>query len=99
MPLHVGTTGSTVFIRREAFESRALERSVFDSRYNLTDAEFRVEEGIIAIGPLVSDDDLSALLDDLEARGLTYFEDYFELSGNWPSWLELFVRSGGGSNS
>ena len=23
--------------------------------------------------------------------GLTYFEDFFELSGNWPEWLRLFV--------
>ena len=23
--------------------------------------------------------------------GLTYFDDFFELSGNWPEWLKLFA--------
>jgi hypothetical protein len=28
---------------------------------------------------------------DLEQAGLTYFDDFFELSGNWPDWLQLFA--------
>ncbi len=39
MPLHVETTGSTIFIRRDAFESNGLERGELDQKYNLTDAE------------------------------------------------------------
>jgi len=28
---------------------------------------------------------------ELETRGLVYFDDFFELSGNWPSWLSIFA--------
>lgn len=42
--------------------------------------EFRVESGLIAIGPLPSDDVL--LIDKLEDIGLIYFDNFFELSGN-----------------
>jgi hypothetical protein len=63
-----------------------------DERYNLTDEEFRVENGLIVVGPLPSDELLPGLIDDLEASGLTYFEDFFELSGNWPDWLSLYAR-------
>ncbi len=83
----------TVFIRRDAFERAGLERHSIDSRFNLTDEEFRVEGHLIAIGPLPSDDMLSDLVIDLETIGLRYFEDFFELSGNWPDWLSLFVAS------
>jgi len=31
------------------------------------------------------------IIDDLERAGLIYFEDFFELSGNWPDWLQLFA--------
>ena len=30
---------------------------------------------------------LPELIDDLEQSGLVYFDDFFELSGNWPDWL------------
>ena len=60
--------------------------------YNLTDEEFRVEDGLIALGPLPSDDILPELVGDLEASGLIYFDEFFELSGNWPDWLSLYAR-------
>lgn len=42
--------------------------------------------------PLELDDMLPSLIDDLEQGGLVYFDDFFELSGNWPGWLTLYVR-------
>jgi hypothetical protein len=27
----------------------------------------------------------------LERVGLVYFDDFFDLSGNWPEWLKVFV--------
>lgn len=93
MPLKVPGTNPTVFIRREAFEAGNLQRAELDAAFNLTDAEFRLEGELIAIGPLPSDDDLSVLIEWLEERGLAYFDDFFELSGNWPSWLALFVQA------
>ena len=33
------------------------------------------------------------LFDELEEVGLAYFDDYFELSGNWPTWLRLYVAA------
>lgn len=60
------------------------------------DEEFRVGEGLIALGPLPSDDMLPELVDDLEKSGLAYFDDFFELSGNWPGWLTLYARGAKG---
>jgi len=93
MPISVSRDRPTVFIRREAFERVGLERHLIDSRLNLTDQEFTVEGGLVAIGPLPSDDMLGELVVELETIGLRYFDDFFELSGNWPEWFGVFVAS------
>jgi hypothetical protein len=93
MPISVARDRPTVFIRREAFERVGLERHAIDTRFNLTDQEFTVEGQLIAIGPLPSDDMLSDLVIALETIGLRYFDDFFELSGNWPDWLALYALS------
>jgi len=89
MPIPVSSALPTVFIKREAFEQKGLLRTDIDSRFNLTDEEFRVEGNLVAIGPLASDDMIAPLVDYLEEHGLEYFSDYIELSGNWPPWLRL----------
>jgi hypothetical protein len=89
MPIRATHDQPTVFIRQSAFEEKGLSRSAIDQRYTLTDEEFRVEAGLIAIGPLPSPDVLTVMIADLEQNGLTYFDDFFELSGNWPEWLTL----------
>lgn len=91
MPIPVPENSPTVFIRREAFEREELTRQVIDDRFNLTDQEFRVEGDLIAVGPLPSDEMLGDMIAALELSGLRYFEDFFELSGNWPEWLRLYV--------
>ena len=91
MPLHVTNELATIFIRKEAFERAGLARLEIDSRFNLTDQEFRVEGGLIAIGPVPSDDMVGPMLEYFEAQGLVYFEEVFELSGNWPEWLRLYA--------
>jgi hypothetical protein len=91
MPLSVRGGSPTIFIRREAFERVGLTRSALDARFNLTDEEFRVEAQLIAVGPLVGDDALTSLIGELEDLGLHYFDDFFELTGNWPEWLRLLV--------
>lgn len=93
MPIPVNRDRPTVFIRREAFEKAGLERHLIDSRLNLTDEEFVVEGNLVAIGPLPSDDMVGELVVELETIGLRYFDDFFELSGNWPDWLGVFVAS------
>lgn len=85
----------TLFFRREAYERAGLTRAALDARLGLTDAEFRVEGELVALGPVYDVDALGALLDELEGAGLTYFEDYFELSGSWPEWLTVAVRAAG----
>ena len=96
MPLELSHGRAVVLIRQSAFERNGLSREAVDERYNLTDDEFRVEDGLIALGPLPSDDMLPELVDDLEKSGLVYFDDFFELSGNWPDWLALYVRGAKG---
>lgn len=81
----------TVFIRRAAFERQGLERSAIDARFNLTDEEFRVEGDLVVIGPLPSDDMVGEMILELESSGLRYFDDFFEMSGNWPEWLKLYA--------
>ena len=68
--------------------------SDFDARYNLTSDEFRVEGDLIAVGPLYDPDAITDLTDQLESLGLVYFDDFVEMSGNWPGWCQVFVRGG-----
>ncbi len=92
MPLELSHGRAVVLIRQSAFERNGLTRAVIDERFNLTDEEFRVEDELIALGPLPSEDMLPDLIDALESSGLVYFDDFFELSGNWPDWLTLYAR-------
>ena len=91
MPLDVPQGNTTLFVRREAFERIGLTRRAVDERLNLTPDEFRVEGGLIAIGPLVGDSSATELIEELEQAGLAYFDDFFELSGNWPEWLRVLA--------
>ena len=82
-----------LFIRRDAYERTQLTRAAIDQRLNLTPDEFTVEGQLIAIGPLPDDEGIRDLIEDLERSGLVYFDDFFELSGNWPTWLRLYVAA------
>jgi hypothetical protein len=93
MPIQLAHTQGTVLIRRSAFERANLTRSAVDKRYNLTDEEFQVEGDLIVIGPLPSDDLIPEMIEDFERSGLTYFDDFFDLSGNWPEWLAIYARA------
>ena len=96
MAVPVASGAPTLFVRKAAFEQAGLTRSRFDNWLTLTADEFRVEQELIAIGPIHGGDDLSAIVDELEGLGLTYFDDFFELSGNWPEWLRLYAAAEGG---
>lgn len=93
MPLQVQAGAPTLFIKKPAFEPIGLTRARLDERLNLTADEFRVERDLIAIGPIHAVDDLSELFEEIERLGLVYFDDFFELSGNWPEWLRLYASS------
>jgi|SRR2546423_425961 len=96
MPVELGHDRAVILIRQSAFERIGLVRNAIDLRYNLTDEEFRVEDGLVVVGPLPSAELLPQLIEDLEASGLVYFDDFFELSGNWPEWLSVYVRGSKG---
>ena len=91
MPLGTAAGAPTLVIRKEAFERSGLTRARLDERLNLTPDEFRIEGALIAVGPIHEEPSLLALIEELEELGLTYFDDFFELSGNWPTWLKIFV--------
>jgi hypothetical protein len=95
MPLRIADSASSLIIRRPAFEKAGLARAQIDALLNLTDEEFRVEGDIVAIGPVFESDALSQLVAELESKGLVYFDDFFELSGNWPAWLSLYAMAKG----
>ena len=91
MPLEIAHTAPTLIIRREAFERVGLTRAQIDDRFNLTADEFRVEGSLIAVGPLHGEADVGSLVEELEALGLVYFDEMFELTGNWPEWLRIIA--------
>jgi hypothetical protein len=95
MALSVTHGVPTLFIRRTAYERVGLNRTTLDERLGLTDAEFQVDGDLVALGPIYDVDALGGLVDDLEGAGLVYYDDFFELSGSWPEWLEIVVRAGG----
>jgi hypothetical protein len=92
MPLSLPSSGPTLAIRRDAFERAGLTREVIDRVLNLTDDEFRVEGALIAIGPLPLPDDVPNLIERFEEAGLVYFDDFMEIPGGLPDWLEVFIR-------
>lgn len=91
MPLILPNTAPTLLIRKSAFERVEMTRAQIDEALGLTPDEFRIEGSLIAIGPLVGEDTLTELIERLEDAGLVYYDDFFELSGNWPEWLRLFA--------
>ncbi len=95
MPLTVSTGAPTLFVRRAAYEASGLSRSAIDERLGLTADEFSVGGDLVAIGPIhgAAGDNLGDLISELERLGLVYFDDFFELSGNWPGWLKLMVST------
>ena len=95
MALSLSTGAPTLFIRRAAYEASGLTRAALDERLGLTPDEFRVEGDLVALGPIygADGDALGDLIAELEGAGLVYFDDFFELSGNWPEWLTLLAAS------
>ena len=93
MPLPVTQGVPTLFFRRPAYERAGLTRAALDARLGLTDAEFRVEGDLVALGPIYDAHALSALVDEMEQLGLIYYDDFFELSGGWPEWLVLSAQT------
>jgi hypothetical protein len=93
MPLPLSTGAPTLLVKKVSFERAEITRAQIDQALTLTDEEFRVEQGLIAIGPIFDDDGFAALVEAFERSGLVYFEDFFEMSGNWPEWLSVFTLS------
>ena len=93
MPISLSSDAPTILIRRAAFERVGLVRHAIDERFGLTPDEFRVEGDVVAIGPLHADDAVEVLIEQLESLGLIHFDDFFEMSGNWPAWLVVWVGS------
>jgi hypothetical protein len=78
-------------MRRQAYEQSGLVRAALDERLGLTADEFRVEGDIVVIGPVYDSEAFATLLEHLERIGLEYYDDFFELSGNWPEWLSVLA--------
>ena len=93
MPLKLSHNAPTLLIRKRAFEQYALSRADFDTALHLTDEEFRVEGDLVAVGPVYNAAGLVQMIEVLEARGLAYFDDFFDLSGNWPKWLLVYAMA------
>lgn len=93
MPLPLSSGAPTLLVKKAAFERAGITRAQIDLALTLTDEEFRVEHGLVAIGPIFDEDGFAALVEAFEQGGLVYFDDFFEMSGNWPEWLSVFTLS------
>ena len=93
MPVPIHSGAPTLIVRRPAYERSGLVRAAIDERLGLTDEEFRVEGDVVLIGPVHDADAFAAFVEELEGLGLAYYEDFFELSGNWPEWLTVLAGS------
>ncbi len=93
MPLKLTANAPTLLISKDAFERASLTREGIDGWLNLTPDEFRVEGSLVAVGPVYDDEGLQALVAALEEKGLAYFDDFFELPGNWPEWMTLWASA------
>ena len=92
MPIDIRREAPTILIKRSAWERSGIVRADIDRRFNLTPEEFRVEGTVVAIGPLFGEHHLEQMVTLLEEAGLAYYEEFFELSGNWPDWLAVLVQ-------
>ncbi|MEP6491615.1 MAG: hypothetical protein ABJF01_02975 [bacterium] len=95
MALAIASDAPTLFIRRASYESSGLTRAKIDEHFGLTADEFRVEGDLIAIGPVygAAGGALGEFIAELETLGLVYFDDFFELTGNWPDWLQVYASN------
>lgn len=95
MPLSIAGGAPTLFIKRSAYERSGITRAAIDERLGLTPDEFRVESELVAIGPIYGEDgdSLGDLIAELESAGLVYFDDFFEVTGNWPDWIKLLAMA------
>lgn len=99
VPVDIPSGAPTLVIRKQAFDQSSLTRAAVDRWLNLTTDEFRVEGELAVIGPLPGEEGLTDLIDELEAAGLVYVDDFFELSGNWSEWLKLYAMGSTSSDS
>jgi hypothetical protein len=93
MPLPLSAGAPTLVVKKAAFERAGITRAQIDKALTLTDEEFRVEHGLVAIGPIYDEAGFATLIEAFEAGGLVYFDDFFEMSGNWPEWLSVYALS------
>jgi hypothetical protein len=93
VPLNVKPSAPTLIIRRSSYERVGLVRASLDAKLGLTDEEFRVEGDLVLIGPVHNTDAFQDLLEQLEDLGLVFYDDFFELSGNWPEWIGVLVAT------
>ena len=91
MPLNIKSGAPTLIIRRSSYERSGLVRAALDTKLGLTADEFRVEGDLVVIGPVHDKEAFQELLDELEDLGLAFYDDFFELSGNWPEWLGVLA--------
>ena len=73
MPLPLSSGAPTLLVKKAAYERSGITRAQIDAALTLTDEEFRVEQGLIAVGPIFDDNGFAALVEAFELAGLVYF--------------------------
>jgi len=91
MPIRIPSGAPTLLLRREAYERAGFVRSAIDRLIGSTPEEFRVEGDLVVIGPVYDEAAFAELMAQCEREGLEYYDDFFELTGNWPEWLSILA--------
>jgi hypothetical protein len=91
MPIPIVSGAPTLVFRRASYERSGLVRAAVDELLGLTDEEFRAEGEVVVIGPVYDADAFARFLEELDRLGLSFYDDFFELSGNWPDWLTVLA--------
>jgi hypothetical protein len=99
MPLPINAGAPTLVVRRSAYERSGLVRAAVDERLGLTDQEFRVDGDVVLIGPVYDADAFAQFIEELESLGLAYYDDFFELTGNWPAWVAVLAGPAAGRSN
>ena len=97
MPLTIEPGAPTLVIQRSAYERVGLVRASLDNKLGLAADEFRVEGDLVVLGPVHDTEAFQELIQHLEDVGLSFYDDFFELSGNWPAWLGVLAVTPGTS--
>jgi len=82
---------SLVLNSKAIIAKRLVIEHIFAALGKIQTAE--VEGGLIVISPIFGREALDSLINQLQAQGFIYFDDFFEIEQTLPEWCRLNVEA------